>query len=147
MFSDSVIKENRSTKMEVPRHWRLQKQRYGLLGEVCPHCDAKIFPARDVCPECGGEAKEPYRFSGKGEVYSYTIMNNAPAGFERNLPYTIALVKLEEGPTITAQLTDLGEKPVKIGMPVEMVTRRIKEDGDERGMLIYGYNFRPVMQG
>jgi hypothetical protein len=42
---------------------------------------------------------------------------------------------------------NLCEKPVKIGMPVEMVTRRIKEDGDERGMLIYGYKFRPVMQG
>ena len=132
--------------MEIPRHWRLQKQRYGLLGEVCPHCDAKIFPARDVCPECGGEAKEPFRFSGKGEVYSYTVMNSAPAGFERSLPYTVALIKLNEGPTITAQLTDLGEKPVSIGMPVEMVTRRIKEDGDERGMLVYGYKSRPVMQ-
>ena len=97
--------------MEVPRHWRLQKQRYSLTGEVCPHCDAKIFPARDVCPECGGEAKEPFRFSGKGEVYSYTVMNNAPAGFERNLPYTVALVKLAEGPTVTAQLTDLGDTP------------------------------------
>jgi len=131
--------------MEIPRHWRLQKQRYGLVGEICPHCSAKIFPARDVCPECGGEAKEPYRFSGKGAVYSYTVMNNAPAGFERGLPYTIALVKLDEGPTVTAQLTDLSDKKVEIGMPVEMVTRRIKEDGDERGMLIYGYKFRPVM--
>ena len=46
---------------------------------------------------------------------------------------------------MTAQLTDLGETEVEIGMPVEMVTRRIKEDGDERGMLIYGYKFRPVM--
>ena len=131
--------------MEIPRHWRLQKQRYGLVGEECPHCSAKIFPPRDVCPECGGEAKEPYRFSGTGSVYSYTVMSGAPAGFEKNLPYTIALVKLEEGPTVTAQLTDLGEKKVKIGMPVEMVTRRIKEDGDQRGMLIYGYKFRPVM--
>ena len=131
--------------MEIPRHWRLQKQRYGLLGEICPHCSAKIFPARDVCPECGGEAKEPFRFSGKGSVYSYTVMNNAPAGFERGLPYMIALVKLDEGPTVTAQLTDLNEEKVEIGMPVEMVTRRIKEDGDERGMLIYGYKFRPVM--
>ncbi len=131
--------------MEIPRHWRLQKQRYGLVGEICPHCSAKIFPARDVCPECGGEAKEPFRFSGKGSVYSYTVMQYAPAGFERGLPYTIALVKLDEGPTVTAQLTDLGEKKVEIGMPVEMVTRRIKEDGDERGMLIYGYKFRPVM--
>ena len=131
--------------MEIPRHWRLQKQRYGLVGEICPHCSAKIFPARDVCPECGGEAKEPFRFSGKGAVYSYTKMQYAPAGFERGLPYTIALVKLDEGPTVTAQLTDLSDKKVEIGMPVEMVTRRIKEDGDERGMLIYGYKFRPEM--
>jgi len=131
--------------MEIPRHWRLQKQRYGLLGEVCPHCNAKIFPARDVCPQCGGEAKEPFRFSGRGEVYSYTVMNSAPAGFEQALPYTIALVKLEEGPTVTAQLTDVEQEKVSIGMPVEMVTRRIKEDGSPRGMLVYGYKFRPVM--
>jgi len=32
-------------------------------------------------------------------------------------------------------------------MPVEMVTRRLRSDGDERGMLIYGYKFRPVLQG
>jgi len=132
--------------MEVPRHWRLQKQRYGLVGEICPHCGAKIFPARDVCPECSNEAKEPFRFSGRGEVYSYTVMNNAPAGFESSVPYTVALVKLEEGPTITAQLTDLGNEKVRIGMPVEMVTRRIMQDVDERGMLIYGYKFRPVTQ-
>jgi uncharacterized OB-fold protein len=52
---------------------------------------------------------------------------------------------LAEGPTVTAQLTDLGNTAVSIGMPVEMVTRRIKEDGDERGMLVYGYKFRPVL--
>lgn len=40
--------------MEVPRHWRLKKQRYQLIGEVCPHCDEKIFPPRDICPRCGG---------------------------------------------------------------------------------------------
>lgn len=130
--------------MEVPRHWRLKKQRYALVGEVCPHCDVKLFPPRDVCPNCGGEAKQAYAFSGHGEVYSYTHMTSVPAGFERQAPYTIALVKLEEGPVVTAQLTDLGDKPVKIGMPVEMVTRRIRSDGDERGMLVYGYKFRPV---
>jgi len=131
--------------MEIPRHWRLQKQRYSLMGEECPHCSAKIFPPRDVCPECGGEAKEPYRLSGRGSVYSYTTMHSAPSDFEESLPYTIALVKLEEGPTVTAQLTDLGEREVEIGMPVEMVTRRIKEDEGKHGMLVYGYKFRPVM--
>ncbi len=131
--------------MEIPRHWRLKKQRYALVGEVCPHCDAKIFPPRDVCPYCGGEAKNEYAFSGKGEVYSFTVMHDAPAGFEDTLPYTVALVKLEEGPMVTAQLTDLGDQPVEIGMPVEMVTRKIRADMDNKGMLIYGYKFRPIM--
>lgn len=133
--------------MEVPRHWRLKKQRYALVGEICPQCEAKIFPPRDVCPECGGEAKTPYTFSGKGQIYSFTRMENAPAGFEEQAPYTVALIKLQEGPIVTAQLTDLGQEDVQIGMPVEMVTRKLRSDGDERGILIYGYKFRPVMAG
>ena len=133
--------------MEISRHWRLRKQRYGLVGEVCPHCEAKIFPPRDVCPECGQEAKTLYSFSGRGEVYSYTTVYDAPQGFEENAPYTVALVKLEEGPLVTAQLTDLGDDQVEIGTPVEMVTRRLRQDGDERGLIVYGYKFRPVVAG
>jgi uncharacterized OB-fold protein len=72
-------------------------------------------------------------------------MHDAPAGFEETLPYTVALVKLEEGPMVTAQLTDLGDQSVQIGMPVEMVTRKIRSDADQKGMLIYGYKFRPVL--
>ncbi|HIE57835.1 MAG TPA: Zn-ribbon domain-containing OB-fold protein [Anaerolineales bacterium] len=130
--------------MEIARHWRLKKQRYALVGEVCPHCNAKIFPPRDVCPECNGEAKTPYEFSGRGEVYSHTTVYNPPNGFQEFAPYTVALVKLEEGPVVTAQLTDLGDHPIEIGMPVEMVTRKLRSDGDERGLLVYGYKFRPL---
>jgi uncharacterized protein len=133
--------------MEIPRHWRLRKQRYSLVGEVCPHCDAKLFPPRDVCPECGGEAKNLYNFSGRGEVYSYTTVYEPPAGYEEYSPYTVALVKLAEGPLVTAQLTDVDQDKVVIGMPVEMVTRRLRSDGDERGLLVYGYKFRPVGLG
>jgi len=132
--------------MEIPRHWRLKQQRYALVGEVCPHCEAKIFPRRDVCPSCGGEAKTLYTFSGKGEVYSYTTIYEAPSGYDETAPYTVALVKLVEGPLVTAQLTDLGDQPVEIGMPVEMVTRKLRSDGDERGMLVYGYKFRPMLR-
>ena len=133
--------------METPRHWRLKKQRYALIGEQCPHCNAKIFPPRDVCPECGLEAKTAFQFSGKGEVFSYTTMNDAPSGFQDNTPYSIALVKLNEGPIVTAQLTDLGDEKIRIGMPVEMVTRKLRNDGDERGVILYGYKFRPLLQG
>ena len=130
--------------MEIPKYWRLKKQRYALTGEICPHCGEAIFPPRDVCPACKNEAKEERTFSGRGTVYSFTTVTNPPAGFEAYSPYTVALIKLEEGPYVTAQLTDLGEEEVKIDMPVEMVTRRLRSDGDERGMLIYGYKFRPV---
>jgi len=54
----------------------------------------------------------------------------------------VALVKLEEGPLLTAQLTDVDPEEVSIGMPVEMVTRKLRTDGEE-GMIVYGYKFRP----
>ena len=128
--------------METSRHWRLRQQRYALVGEVCPNCELKIFPPRDVCPDCGHEARTLFQFSGRGEVYSHTTVYQAPAGHTESAPYPLAIVQLEEGPLVTAQLTDLEDKPVEIGMPVEMVTRKLRSDG-ERGMLVYGYKFRP----
>jgi uncharacterized OB-fold protein len=48
--------------MEVPRHWRLKKQRYSLAGEICPRCETYLFPPRAVCPTCADRAREaqPY---------------------------------------------------------------------------------------
>jgi uncharacterized protein len=82
--------------------------------------------------------------SGRGEIYSFSTMYNAPQGFEDQKPYTIALVKLDEGPMVTAQLTDVDASEVKIGLRVEMVTRKLREDGAE-GQIIYGYKFRPLL--
>jgi hypothetical protein len=45
----------------------------------------------------------------KVKCISYTVMHDAPAGFDETTPYAVALFKLEEGPVVTAQLTDLGE--------------------------------------
>jgi uncharacterized OB-fold protein len=53
------------------------------------------------------------------------------------------LVRLEEGPLVTAQLTDIDGGEVAIGTPVEMVTRRLRAEGEE-GIISYGYKFRPV---
>jgi uncharacterized protein len=156
---------------EIPRHWRLKQQRYNLVGEKCDSGHF-VFPPRDVCPDCGRDAKDLYQFNGKGVVESYTTIQpeSAPEGFENQAPYVVALVRLEEGPLVTAQLTDLeitrkkhiayvdqaaGWPPiaveaestefvVEIGMPVKMVTRKLKEDGD-RGLITYGYKFRPML--
>jgi uncharacterized OB-fold protein len=132
--------------MEIPRHWRLKEQRYNLVGTVCSKCGEKSFPPRQVCPQCGADVNKPFSFNGSGEVYTFTTIYEPPSGYEENAPYTVALVKLTQGPMVTAQLTDLGDTKPEIGMPVEMVVRRLKQDGDERGMLVYGYKFRPVMQ-
>lgn len=129
--------------MSIAQNWRLAPQRYQMTGEECPHCGAKIFPPRDVCPECAKPAQERYTFSGKGEVYSYTVVLDPPEGFEDQKPYIVALVKLDEGPMVTAQLTDLEGEP-EIGMRVEMVTRKLRTDGGA-GIIVYGYKFRPPL--
>jgi len=83
-------------------------------------------------------------FSGQGQVYSYSTVYHSPRGFEEFTPYTVALVRLEEGPMVTAQLTDVDAHHVRIGMPVEMVTRKVQGGGEE-GTIVYGYKFRPVV--
>ena len=131
--------------METSRHWRLNQQRYALVGEKCPDCEIPIFPPWDSCLDCQAAVDargDAFRFTGRGEVYSYTTIYDPPAGFEAQAPYMIALIKLKEGPMVTAQLTDVDFINVAIGMPVEMVTRRLRTDGEE-GMIVYGYKFRP----
>lgn len=89
--------------------------------------------------------KETMRFSGKGAIYSWTkVFDRVTPEFEYQIPYYIALIKLKEGPVITAQLTDFGEKEPEIGMEVEMVTRKLSQDGD-KGLITYGYKFRPPL--
>lgn len=129
---------------------RLVRQRYFLEGESCPNCERKIFPPRDICPDCGvlttNDPDNRFKFSGKGEVFSFTTIYEAPIGFTGNAPYTIALIKLAEGPMLTAQLTDVDLADIHIGMPVEMVTRRmgaLPGDKNEDGIIPYGYKFRP----
>lgn len=124
-------------------NWRLREQRYQLIGNVCVSCGTKYFPPRQVCTTCRGTEFEPYRFNGKGSLYSFTTLHQGPAGFEEYTPYSVGMIKLDEGPTVEAMLTDVNDDELEIGMKMEMVTRKIRAEG-ERGLLIYGYKFRPV---
>ena len=129
--------------MDIPRYWRLRNQRYRLEGTRCKNCSERHFPPRLVCPECGSDQIRKYNFRGKGRVYSFTTVFQAPDIFDKQIPYVVALIELEEGNRIVAQLTDVAKDQIHIGMPVEMVIRRIYEDGDT-GPIQYGYKFRPV---
>lgn len=130
--------------MEISRNWRLKNQRYNLEGTIC-QCGHKNFPPRQVCPKCKENPQHPVNFAGTGKVYSYATVYEAPEGFEEYVPYTVGLIRLDDGPLLSAQLTDVDPDEVSIGMKVEMVTRKLKEKG-ENGLIIYGYKFRPLLQ-
>ena len=131
--------------MSLPRHWRLRQTYYRLEGSQCARCKERWFPPRSICPRCRSRELGPYSFTGRGEVYSYATVYQAPAGFEPFLPYVVALVRLAEGPLVAAQLTDVEPEEVRIGQPVEMVTRKLREYGPE-GLIVYGYKFRPLLE-
>jgi uncharacterized OB-fold protein len=128
--------------MDLPRYHRLAPAYYRLEGQRCAGCGAVQFPPRPACRVCRGTDLQAYRLSGKGTVFSWSEVAQAPQGFAG--PYVVALVELEEGLRVTAQLTDVAAEEVEIGMPVEMVTRRLQERGGAEGFLVYGYKFRPV---
>ncbi len=132
--------------MELARNWRLKDQRYRLEGNACAKCGAKFFPPRAVCDNCKGTEFNAYQFLGRGELFSFTTVHQAPQGYDSNLPYVVGMIKLDEGPMVEAQLTDCNADEVKIGQRVEMVTRKLREYGEE-GLIVYGYKFRPVMNG
>lgn len=83
------------------------------------------------------------KFTGKGKVYSYTLITSPPTGFELEAPYILAIIELEEGAKLTAQVVDGDFEKVKIGSPVKMVFRKIQEDGPE-GLIHYGFKFKLV---
>ena len=78
-----------------------------------------------------------------GIIYSYTMLQEVPQEFEAVAPYLLAIIELENGTRVTAQLTDV-DGEVSIGDRVEMVTRKLRTDGS-RGMIVYGYKFRPTI--
>ncbi len=127
----------------VPSHWRSFQAVYNLVGQKCENCGSYYFPPRPICPKCRRDSKlVPYKFSGKGEVVTFSIVRAPPEGYELVAPYAVAIIKLDEGPMLTAQLTDVELEDIKIGMRVEMAFRRLYE-ADKEAFIRYGYKFRP----
>ncbi len=128
----------------VARFWREIPQRYNLIGNKCGACNKVFFPPRESCPKCRRKSigkMDNIKLSGKGKVITYSIIHVAPDAFEDQAPYPIAIIELEEGPRITAQIVDCDVSEVKIGMKVESEFRKIQQDG-LTGAIYYGYKFR-----
>jgi uncharacterized protein len=129
--------------MDLAKHWRQRAARYRLEGQRHRATGEVRFPPE---PTAGDTAAlwEPHALSGAGTIYSFSVVRQPPAGYEEQTPYILALVRLAEGPLITAQLTDCDPQDVKIDMPVEMITRRLRDLGPD-GLIVYAYKFRPLL--
>lgn len=131
--------------MELPRYHRLRSTFYRLQATRCGACQAIHFPPRSRCLQCGSENLEEVRLSGRGRVLALTRVYQPPRGFSDAVGTLTALIELQEGIRITAQLTDVESEEVETGQEVEMVVRRLRTD-EEQGLIVYGYKFRPVMK-
>lgn len=129
--------------MQTPRFWREIEERYTLKGVKCENCGCVLFPTRTLCPQCRhasvGKLK-PFQLGGTGVVEGVTTVHAPPAGFELQSPYLLAIIKLDEGPRVTAQIVDAKPDQVDVGTRVRAVFRRINEEG-EAGVIQYGYKF------
>lgn len=127
---------------EIVRAWRHIPQRYSLIGSKCSHCGKVFFPKRVLCPECRRKGDlEDISLKGEGKIHSYSVINTPTDDFKLIAPYVVAIVELEEGAKITTQIVDCEPEDVEIGNEVELVFRKIREEGDY-GVISYGYKFK-----
>ncbi|HOQ09269.1 MAG TPA: Zn-ribbon domain-containing OB-fold protein [Syntrophomonadaceae bacterium] len=93
-----------------------------LLGLRCNSCGAITCPPKMSCQECSGLDLEIVELSGKGSIVTFTTSYVAPQGRENELPFTIVMVQLDEGPWIMGNLIDM--EPEKITF--DIIGRRVK---------------------
>ncbi|MDI6639798.1 MAG: Zn-ribbon domain-containing OB-fold protein [Methanocellales archaeon] len=128
--------------MAAPRFWRHIPARYNLIGTKCLTCGEYYFPPRTTCPACRRAGTiEECKFKGIGEVVTYTVIRSASDAFDRQTPYVLAIVRLEEGPRLTTQIV-CDPDEIEIGMKVCAVFRKITEESSE-GVICYGTKFMP----
>jgi uncharacterized OB-fold protein len=82
------------------------------------------------------------KFKGTGEILSFTRISAPPDAFEDEAPYTIGIVKLDEGPMVEGHIIENGRE-IKIGTKVNTVFRKMYTEGDE-GLIHYHYKFEPL---
>ena len=100
-----------------------------FLVRHCNACGRKHFYPRHYCPHCWSENCEWRPSSGRGRLYSYTVIHetDVPA-FRERLPYIVALVDLEEGVRVVSNVVECTPEIVHVGMPVEVVFEHLSDE-------------------
>jgi len=127
MSADPYLKPEPEPTRESKPYWDgLNEGR--LLLQRCAACGRVRHYPRPVCDACHSMEVEWSQASGRGRVHSWTVAHHAfnPA-FKRELPYVLAIVDLEEGVRMNAQLRGVDAAALRIGLPVELRFERVRE--------------------
>ena len=99
---------------ETKRFWEAAAQGQ-LLLKKCGDCGEVHYYPRALCPFCGSDRTDWQPASGRGTVYSWSVMRRAET------PYAIAYVTLDEGVTMMTNIVDCDLDGIRIGQPVRVV--------------------------
>jgi len=107
-------------------HW--DGCRDGVLRvQKCSACETIVFIPQPICTGCQGDTLEWIDSSGRGTIYSYTIVHRPPRpAFE--VPYVVAIVELEEGWHMLTNVIGCKPGDIRVGMPVCVAFRRMSEE-------------------
>ncbi len=120
-MSEKSVKSYPERTPETAEYWDACA-RHELLIQRCLACGMHQFYPRLFCAACSASTLEWARASGRGTIKSFTIVRRAvSAAYAADVPYVVALIVLEEGPTMMSNVVgcDVGE--VRIGQPVQVV--------------------------
>ncbi|HTI53055.1 MAG TPA: Zn-ribbon domain-containing OB-fold protein [Verrucomicrobiae bacterium] len=89
-----------------------------LTGIRCGRCGALAIPPKEFCEQCQQREWQPVLLGGAGTVVSFTVIRVAPRGRSGEVPYAVAVVRLEEGVSILGRVVDIPFEALKAGLPV-----------------------------
>jgi uncharacterized OB-fold protein len=93
-----------------------------LMLQHCTSCDGWSFPVRERCPHCFAASLEWKAASGRGTLYTFTVMHQAMnPGFAASVPYNVSQVDLPEGVRMISNVIGIDNKDLRIGMALEAV--------------------------
>lgn len=107
-----------------------------LMGTRCEKCGTTYLPPRAHC-KCGSADIEWYEAPRRGKILAYTSVGVPPESMSKHAPYIVAIVELEDKTRLLAQLTGVTLNTLRVGMLVQVISRRI---GTDRTV----YEFKPV---
>jgi uncharacterized OB-fold protein len=97
-----------------------------LTVQRCQDCGKHVFLPQSFCPNCLSRSLSWVQASGTGSVVTYTVVwrPQTPA-FE--VPYVIAVVRLDEGVEMLTNLVDAEPEQVSIGARVRVAFADVAE--------------------